>query len=325
MLDERTLKFELGLVKFFGLLSLVGISPFAVMRYLQGEYLHALLDVGIVSVALLNAWVAHHQRRVAQSNLTIAASLYTAGAVVVAYLNSPLFVFWVFPAIFANVFLLRALNALIANLLAISALVPLALRLPNMVDAMAMIASLLFSTSLAYVFALQTERQRALLEKSASQDPLTELANRRALNQTLKQCLDDFQRNQTPATLIIFDLDYFKQINDKFGHSIGDEILQNLAQLITRRIRTTDRAFRFGGEEFIVLARNTQLEEARLFAEQLRVNISLELNAPEGEITASFGCAELKPNETLDGWFNRADKAVYQAKQLGRNRVVCAH
>ena len=324
MYEEQTLKFQLGMVKLFAILGTLGIAPFAVMRYWQGEYIHAALDLGVVIVAWGNALVAHRQHRASQFNLGIAASLYTAGGVAVAYLNSPIFVFWMFPAMFANVFLLRALNALVANMLAVIALIPLAFSLDNKVDAVAMLSSLILSSCLAYVFGKQTERQRRMLEKSASQDPLTELGNRRALNQVMKDCLNDFQRNQIPATLIVFDLDYFKLINDRFGHSVGDDLLQKVAQLLNLRIRKTDRAFRFGGEEFVVLARNTPLEEARLFAEQLRLNISLELNAPNGEMTASFGCAQIKPDETLDGWFNRADKAVYQAKDNGRNCVVCA-
>lgn len=324
MYQEQLLKFQLSLVNLFALVATLVIAPFALMRYVQGEYAHALLDLFIVVVALGNALVARYRRSVTQFNLGIAATLYTTGGVTVAYLNNPLFVFWVFPAMFANVFLLRPVTALVANLLAVVAIIPLAFSLNNKVDSIAMLASLVLSSCLAYVFARQTERQYKLLEKSALQDPLTELGNRRALNHAMKQCLDDFQRNLIPATLIVFDLDHFKQINDRFGHSVGDELLQNVARLIGLRIRKTDRAFRFGGEEFVVLARNTLLEDARSFAEQLRLNINLELNTPDGELSASFGCAQLHDNETLDAWFNRADQAVYTAKDQGRNCVVCA-
>lgn len=324
MYQEQLLKFQQSLVNLFALVATLVIAPFALMRYLQGEYAHALLDLCIVTVALGNALVARYRRSVTQFNLAVAATLYTTGGVTVAYLNNPLFVFWVFPAMFANVFLLRSITALIANLLAVVAIIPLAFSLNNKVDSIAMLASLVLSSCLAYVFARQTERQHKLLEKSALQDPLTELDNRRALNQAMKQCLDDFQRNLIPATLIVFDLDHFKQINDRFGHSVGDELLQKVARLLRLRIRKTDRAFRFGGEEFVVLARNTLLEDARSFAEQLRLNIHLEVNTPDGELSASFGCAQLHDNETLDAWFNRADQAVYTAKDQGRNCVVCA-
>jgi diguanylate cyclase (GGDEF)-like protein len=111
-------------------------------------------------------------------------------------------------------------------------------------------------------------------------------------------------------------------VNDKFGHNVGDVVLAELATLLTKRVRKTDRIFRFGGEEFVVLARNTQLTDALVIAEQLRAQIELELRDPEGTLTASFGCAQLHPDETAEEWFIRADKAVYQAKQQGRNCVV---
>ncbi len=323
MRDESLQKFQFNLVNFFAILATLGIAPFVVMRYLHGQLSHALVDLAIVVVALGNAFIARKSGRVSPLNLSITAALYTLGAVAVAYLNNPLFVFWVFPALLANVFLLRPRRALLLNLLAVVALLHLAYNLPDPVDGMAMIASLLFAACLAYIFALQNERQRQLLEESATLDPLTRLANRRVLDQMVLECLNDFARDNTPATLIVFDLDFFKQINDEFGHSVGDQLLQKLGEILSLRIRKTDRAFRFGGEEFVVLARNTNLADARRLAEQLRVNISLELTAPEGDITASFGCAQLHLGDTPDTWFNRADKAVYQAKERGRNCVVC--
>jgi diguanylate cyclase (GGDEF)-like protein len=134
--------------------------------------------------------------------------------------------------------------------------------------------------------------------------------------------VEDFARNQTPASLLILDLDFFKRVNDKFGHNIGDIVLANLGALLAKRVRKTDRVFRFGGEEFVVLTRNTRLSDGQIIAEQLRAQIEMELKDPEGALTASFGCAQLHANETADEWFERADKALYQAKERGRNRVV---
>ncbi|MCE3253965.1 MAG: hypothetical protein K0Q67_2985, partial [Cellvibrio sp.] len=171
-------------------------------------------------------------------------------------------------------------------------------------------------------FALLTHKQQLLLEGYATQDTLTRLGNRRAMDEEMRLSVEDFARNQTPATLIVLDLDFFKMVNDKFGHNVGDVVLAELATLLTKRVRKTDRIFRFGGEEFVVLARNTQLTDALVIAEQLRAQIELELRDPEGTLTASFGCAQLHPDETAEEWFIRADKAVYQAKQQGRNCVV---
>ena len=144
------------------------------------------------------------------------------------------------------------------------------------------------------------------------------------MDEELRLCTEDFTRYKTPATLIVFDLDNFKAINDKFGHSIGDKLLISIGNLLLSRLRKTDRAFRFGGEEFVLLARNTNLDEAANIAEQIRLQITQDISGPEGSISASFGCATIAAQETREQWFIRADRAMYKAKAQGRNCVVLA-
>ncbi|MEN0037547.1 MAG: GGDEF domain-containing protein [Cellvibrio sp.] len=324
MLTDAKNKFQRGLVYLFALLASLGIAPFCVIRYLNGEIVKALVDLAIVVVALSSAAYTYWRGQATQSVSNITALLYSAGSVAVAHLNQPLLVFWLFPALLANFFLLTARTALIANLLTIAAVLPIAIKLENTTEAFAMMSSLLMCGSMAYVFALLTHRQQLLLQGYANQDALTQLGNRRAMDEEMRLSIADFARNQTPVTLIVLDLDFFKMVNDKFGHNIGDIVLVDLANLLSKRVRKTDRVFRFGGEEFVVIARNTPLADALVIAEQLRVQVETELHDPDGTLTASFGCAQLHPDETLEEWFVRADKAVYQAKQQGRNCVVAA-
>ena len=105
---------------------------------------------------------------------------------------------------------------------------------------------------------------------------------------------------------------------------MGDKLLIDIGNLLSHRLRKTDRAFRFGGEEFVLLARNTKLAEAALIAEKIREQIVTEINSPQGDISASFGCASIQPEETCEHWFIRADRAMYKAKDKGRNCVVLA-
>jgi diguanylate cyclase (GGDEF)-like protein len=324
MLNDSKNKFQRGLVYLFALLASLGIAPLCVIRYLNGETVKALVDLAIVVVALGSGIYTYWRGESTQTVSNITALLYSTGAVAVAHLNQPLLVFWLFPALLANFFLLTAKTALIANLLTIAAVLPIALRLDNTTEAFAMMSSLLMCGSMAYVFALLTHRQQILLQGYATQDALTQLGNRRAMDEEMRLSIADFARNQTPVTLIVLDLDFFKMVNDKFGHNTGDTVLVDLANLLNRRVRKTDRAFRFGGEEFVVLARDTNLADALVIAEQLRVQVEAELRDPDGTLTASFGCAQLHADETLEEWFVRADKAVYQAKQQGRNCVVAA-
>lgn len=324
MLTDSKNKYQRGMVYLFAILASLGIAPLCVVRYLNGEIINALVDLAIVVVALGSAIVTYRRGYVSQFISNITAGLYSTGAVAVAHLNEPIFVFWLFPALLANFFLLRAKAALIVNLLAIAAILPIANRLETSTEFFAMVSSLLICGSMAFVFALLTHKQQLLLQGYANQDALTGLGNRRAMDEEMRLSLEDCARNQIPATLIILDLDFFKRVNDKFGHATGDLVLVDLASLLSRRVRKTDRVFRFGGEEFVVLARNTAIADALVIAEQLRAQIEIELHDPEGSLTASLGCAQLQADETAEEWFVRTDKAVYQAKQQGRNCVVAA-
>ena len=324
MFDDASKKFQLGLVYVFGVLAAVGIGPFVILRYLQGEKLHALLDFAIVCAAISIAVYSRKRGKVTTFSLNFAAIFYTTGAVAVVHMNSPIFVFWMFPTILANFFLLRPKSAIVVNLVAIILILPIAWGLGRTLDSFAMISSLFIGSTMAYLFAYLTEQQRQKLEIFASQDPLTLLGNRRVMDEELRTSENDFIRYQTPATLIVFDLDNFKAINDKFGHSVGDQILVKIGNLLTARLRKTDRGYRFGGEEFVLLARNTNLEEAAVIAEQIRAQVASEIIGPEGNISASFGCAEIRSDESREQWFIRADRAMYEAKAQGRNCVVLA-
>lgn len=324
MFDDSTQKFQLGLVYLFAVLAVIGIAPFVYLRYAQGETLHALVDLAIVTIAVSIAVYSYWRNEATPLAMHIAAGFYTLGAIVVVHLNSPIFVFWIFPCVLSNFFLLRPRSAVIVNLIAILLVVPIAWRLGRTLDSFAMLSSLFIGSTMAYLFARITEQQRKRLEIFASQDPLTLVGNRRLMDEELRLCVEDFTRYQTPATLIVLDLDNFKAINDKFGHSIGDQLLIDIGKLLRARLRKTDRAFRFGGEEFVLLARNTGLEEAAIIAENIRLQITQDIIGPEGSISASFGCATIAAQETREQWFIRADRAMYQAKEQGRNCVVLA-
>jgi diguanylate cyclase (GGDEF)-like protein len=322
MFDHSLKKFRLGLVYLFAFLAMVGIAPFVVLRYMNGEFTHALLDLAIVLVAVGIALDSYIRGYVASFSLHLAAAFYTLGAIAVVYMNSPIFVFWVFPAILSNFFLLRPTSAVVVNIACIGMVIPIALHLSHTLDTFAMLSSLIIGSTMAFLFAQLTEQQRKKLEIVAAQDPLTHLGNRRAMDEELRLCTEDHMRYKTPASLIVCDLDMFKSVNDRFGHNAGDEILVKIGQLLLNRLRKTDRAFRFGGEEFVLLARNTSLADAAIIAEQMREQIAREIIGPEGKITASFGCASIRAQEDREQWFIRADRAMYDAKARGRNCVA---
>jgi len=127
--------------------------------------------------------------------------------------------------------------------------------------------------------------------------------------------------------MLVIDIDFFKKINDQHGHSAGDSTLQTVSQTISDVIRQSDQLFRFGGEEFVVLLNNTELESATSLAERIRYAIEQAETVSESDtikVTASIGVAHFDKAENMDDLFGRADQALYNAKENGRNKVSVA-
>ncbi|MDH5434480.1 MAG: diguanylate cyclase [Gammaproteobacteria bacterium] len=168
---------------------------------------------------------------------------------------------------------------------------------------------------------LKSKKQQRELEKLALTDHLTGLYNRHSLYDVGPKYVSNAKRHQTNLSLLVIDLDHFKKINDTRGHSVGDMVLKSIAGVLKRACRTEDVPARFGGEEFIMLLSNCDLESAMKKAESIRLLVEKE--KPEGlTVTASIGVAELDDVDDFNSLFEKADKAVYTAKETGRNKVV---
>lgn len=162
-------------------------------------------------------------------------------------------------------------------------------------------------------------------QDEAHTDPLTGLPNRRAWDARLAEELARFRRFGEPLSLVVFDLDHFKQINDRFGHKAGDKALKVIATLLGQGLRGTDFLARYGGEEFVMLLPGATGPSAQTLAEKLRGAVAAAGLHSKGEpvpLTVSAGVAELAEGEAADAAFERADQAMYRAKDAGRNRVV---
>ena len=174
---------------------------------------------------------------------------------------------------------------------------------------------------------IDLEETKAKLKFLASTDSLTNTFNRRHFLELSEQKITRAQAPDSHASFLLFDIDHFKKINDEHGHIIGDQILQGIAQLCMKYLRTDDILGRFGGEEFVILLPNTKLEDARNIAERLRMLIAetpLETEVGWLNITISIGITytERTNSVNLNQLLSRADRAMYLAKQKGRNRVV---
>jgi len=162
------------------------------------------------------------------------------------------------------------------------------------------------------------EGERTRMQQLAERDPLTGLYNRRAGEVWLREAV---QQHEPGVGVILFDVDRFKQINDRFGHAAGDAVLLEVAKRCAGSIRRDDRLMRWGGEEFLALLRGVDRNSLADVAEAMRRHCRESPIEPVGIVTASFGTALWQPDEAIETTLQRADEAMYAAKQAGRDQV----
>ncbi|HZJ94947.1 MAG TPA: GGDEF domain-containing protein [Thiopseudomonas sp.] len=157
--------------------------------------------------------------------------------------------------------------------------------------------------------------------------PLTGIGNRSAMQQTLQRDIHTAVRQQQLLSVLMIDIDHFKRINDRHGHSAGDHVLTQVAQHIQQQLRATDALFRYGGEEFLAVLPNTAEHYAVLVARRILDHLALlkiQSEQHNVKVTASIGCAVLAETDTVDSLLRRSDRALYKAKNNGRNQVQVA-
>ena len=167
-------------------------------------------------------------------------------------------------------------------------------------------------------------RMRAL----ASRDNMTGLLNRQFFTHSFQEAVLEMQRLNLPMSFILFDIDFLKKINESHGHAIGDKIITDIARLSKRSVRGSDLLCRWGGEQFAVLVKRCELEQAYKIAEQLRLNVqnhAFSFADQEASVTISLGVAQWTENESIDELFGRVDDAVFLAKSEGRNRAEISY
>lgn len=319
---------QLSLIVLVSAVAFVFILPFAIARLLQGDYLVAVIDATLVVVtvgAALRAWRTGNTH----GPSIVVATIITAGAISVPFLVGLSGAVWLFPVSVFVFYMVQPWLALVLMVLALASLLwqvlfGSAVVFSSSLEMISFFAAATSTVVFSFFFALQANRQTDQLIRWATKDPLTGLYNRRTLEDELRIALATRDRGSRTIEhgLIILDLDQFKQINDSFGHGVGDEVLLQLAELIEESTRTGDRAFRYGGDEFVILLTNTDRPGIVQFSEKLVRTIAEEMSTADMVITASVGAALLRPEDTQESWNQRADRCLYQAKEQGRNRAI---
>lgn len=311
------------------ILSLSGFTalvlfPFVVLRFFTQDWLLGILDfIGVFcALAVFVLVYTTHNTRVAGK---ILAAICCCVLIATIELKGSEQLSWCYPALTALFFLLLPRQALVLSLVVLAAIGLMILDEVTVVGALRFYLSAIATVLFSFVFAGRMRAQQLQLVHQASNDPLTGAGNRRALEQKLLDLMSLHRRHtDTVTSLIMFDIDRFKCINDRFGHATGDDILVGLIQVINQRIRTTDQVYRLGGEEFVVIAEQTPLKDAVLLAETLRTSVENDPVLSEYNVTVSVGTAQYAEEETAFEWLGRADKAMYRAKNEGRNSCCVA-
>ncbi len=179
----------------------------------------------------------------------------------------------------------------------------------------------LFMVLGGYFYSRILKEHEDVMQHLATKDMLTGAFNRWKFLEDFSYEFDRAKRFGLPLSLIMFDIDFFKKVNDTYGHDAGDMVLRKIANIMKENIRRIDKLVRWGGEEFIIFAPNTDLEGSVYLAEKLRLKIEAADFGKVGSVTVSFGVVKMKTSDTIDGLLKRVDEALYKAKEKGRNRV----
>ncbi|GIZ13682.1 diguanylate cyclase [Pseudomonas sp. NCCP-436] len=326
LLKRLRTDFQLSVITLTGLFGVIGITPYAIYRLATGNYLVGTADTIIVLSAILAVSYAWITRDTIRPGLYMVAVL-SVGATLIAIDLGVNGLFWIYPMILFNFFMVTPGKALLATSLVLASLSGHALWIPGSVfesryQMVSFLVTALMTSVLSLIFAMRTRSQRDQLQLLAIHDPLTGARNRRALNDELKIAMAGHSRHGISYGLLLMDLDHFKQVNDRFGHHVGDQVLVAFVDLIKRSSRQEDRLFRFGGEEFLLLLPNTGVEGLHTVARHLLEQVKQTLSSPGGAVTVSIGGAILQNDEHWENWLQRADACLYRAKSEGRDRVV---
>ena len=321
MVGRMRADIRLAILTLYCLCAISLITPFAIYRLYEGRILLGvaeLIVVGAFAVLTLIAWRSGKSQLAADLTAS-AASIGTVSLVILMDISN----LWTFSTLVGNFLMARRWLAVVASIIVVLSIGLQPAAFPVLADRLTFLAVASMVSLLGLIYATRVNHRHGQLSDMLSRDALTGALNRRALDHDLRTI------TMGPATrehsLIILDLDAFKQLNDNHGHDAGDQVLVDLARIVHSSIREKDRFYRFGGDEFVLLLPHTGLAGAHRAVEKLREALLHQLKGPSGTIRASMGLAQGQPGETPEQWMKHADDALLAAKRAGKNRVVTAN
>ena len=303
------------------LIAAIILAPIDANNIILGNTVPAVAGIGLLFIFLLNIFFTLGDRQPFLSPVAVLVLTLVMLLVSQAY-DETYSMYWIYPILVALPVLLKLrLSVWLGVSCAVFVGPSVFMRFDidtAVIVCLSMLHTWLFSAWFSYVFDKQSER----LKKLAITDSLTGAYNRRHLNEMAAQLLETNRRHGRLATMLLLDVDKFKEVNDDLGHTAGDHALVELVRVIKSRIRRVDHIYRYGGEEFVVMLPETTGVEAIKVAEDIRATIEQAIIVPGRVVTISGGLCELPTEGDVDTWLRYGEEALYKAKALGRNRIV---
>lgn len=301
----------------------VMLGPIDAQNFYEGHYIPAVAGLLLMILYLANIYLLARDREPFLSAPTVLI-LSIALVLMSMFYGQNYNLYWIYPLLVALPVLLKTRVAVWLGVLVGVLVMPFVfMRFDTptaVIVCLSMAHTWLISAGLMFVMTQQSRR----LNELAMTDPLTGALNRRHLQLEAREAWQLFAREQRPSTLLFIDVDFFKSVNDRLGHEAGDRALIGMVNMIRGRLRSEDRVYRYGGEEFVALLKDTDESGAIHVAEEIRSFVEQTELVPDQRITISIGVCDALQADSVDHWLNLGDRALYQAKAEGRNRVVIA-
>ena len=293
---------------------------------MQGDWPIAALNVSITASALILFCYVYftYKTLLARWGLSLLSMFAMLSTI---HLKGAEQILWLYPALTTVFYMLSAHFAAVVGIICLVATFIIIYPDINSLYLLTVAATAAITFVFSYAFSLKMHKKAYFFRNESETDPLTGLGNRRALDSKLAEITKKIKtKSLTSCSLLLLDIDNFKNINDTFGHKCGDQVLEAFANVLLKGIRGKDSAYRFGGEEFVIILTNTALDGAVTLANNLLKDIEMtQWEMLEDKVlTSSGGVAELDGSEAAYDGISRADRALYEAKNAGRNRIVAA-
>lgn len=313
--------FHLSVVCILGFFVTLTLTPFVFFRALEGQWIIFVLDLCMVVVAIAIAtygWVSRNS----QSAAMIMATSITCGFVLTTFNNNEVSPYWLYSMVLFSFSLVPPRHAALLSFFGFCSVITHPSAFSNIVQATTFAITLGATALFSYIFAKRNEYQRQALVEIARTDVLTNIGNRRAFNEEFEIALASVKRLKHRIAVSLLDIDYFKSINDNYGHDSGDCVLIAMTEVIKKNIRPQDRLFRVGGEEFCLLIANIDETPVKNSMNRLREVLAASHLIAQKQVTVSMGVTHITAKDSLESCLKRADDGLYEAKNKGRNQVV---